>query len=52
MNVSCCVGRTGALESLEGESVQAPAGLYEIKGEMSSAKSNENKINDVASNVR
>jgi len=42
------IGRTGALESLEGESVHAPAGLYEIKGEESSAESDEKQISNVA----
>jgi len=36
--------RTWALVSSKGESVHAPAGLYEIKGEVSSTESDEKKI--------
>jgi hypothetical protein len=38
---------TGALVSLEGASVHAPAGLYKIKGEESSAGSDEKNISNV-----
>jgi hypothetical protein len=48
VEVSYCTGRTIALESFEGESAHAPAGLYEIKGEASSAESDQKKVNDVA----
>jgi len=48
---SCHIGRTGALESLKGESVHAPAGLYEIKGEASSAISDKKRINGIVSIV-
>lgn len=51
VEMSCCTGRTIAFESFEGESVHAPAGLYEIKGEVSSAESDKKKVNEVASNV-
>ena len=51
VKISCCIGHTGALESLVDESVHAPAGLYKIKGDASSANSNEKKISDVVSNV-
>ena len=37
-------GRSWALVSFRGESVHAPAGLYEIKGEVSSTESDEKKI--------
>ena len=46
----CRMGRTGALGSL-GESVHAPAGPYEIKGEASSAGSDGEKINHVAMDI-
>jgi hypothetical protein len=46
--MSCYTGRTGALVSLEGESVHALVGLYKIKGEESSAGSGEKNISNVA----